>query len=229
MLGRFSFIFYLFLVITLDDGGDLEFIGMIGYFKFVDDGVTKNGLFHKFDGNQFFSVQLFQAVEKMTDRNDPLYVVEKPQLRFVPELILDTCRTFAVGLSHPKVPIYVVHRQFFEDESIVFRHGMDGIFSIANKIVDEEGNFIPCDGVDFPISSLESLLTENVLDPAVLLRPPTFLDIQFDMYQFRNRLAQHSQDDECNTIDNINVGSLSRPFLIDYLLIGQWSTIDNKE
>ena len=44
---------------------------MIGYFKFVDDGVTKNGLFHKFDGNQFFSVQLFQAVEKMTDRNDP--------------------------------------------------------------------------------------------------------------------------------------------------------------
>ena len=92
--------------------------------------MRKLGLFNKYDGNQFFSVQLFQVVDKMTDRKDPSYVVEKPQLRFVPELIWDTCHTFPVGLNHPKEPIYVVFRQFFEDESIVFRHGMDGIFSI---------------------------------------------------------------------------------------------------
>ncbi len=81
---------------------DFQFIVMIvGYFKFDDDGVSKLGLFYKYEGNQFFSVQLFQVVDKMTDRNDPLCVVEKPQLRFVPELILDTCRTFAVDLTHP--------------------------------------------------------------------------------------------------------------------------------
>ncbi len=87
---------------------------IVGCFKFNDDdGVGTLGLFSKFEGNQFFSVQLFQVVEKITDRNDPSYVIEKPQMRFVPELILDSTRTFAIGLNHPKVPIYVVFRQFF--------------------------------------------------------------------------------------------------------------------
>jgi len=72
---------------------------IVGYFKFDDDGVSKLGLFYKYEGNQFFSVQLFQVVEKITDRNDPSYVIEKPQLQFVSELILDSCRTFAVGLN----------------------------------------------------------------------------------------------------------------------------------
>ncbi len=44
---------------------------MIGYFKFEDNGVSKLGLFNKYDVNQFFSVQLFQVVDKLTDRNDP--------------------------------------------------------------------------------------------------------------------------------------------------------------
>jgi len=167
---------------------------MIGYFKFNDHGVMKLGLFNKHDGNQFFSVQLFQVVEKMTDRNDPLYVVEKPQLRFVPELILDSFNTFAVDLTHPKEAIYVVHREFFEDESIVFRHGMYGIFSIANKIVDVDGNIVPCDKVDFPLSSLDVVLVGDVVEPAILLGIPTFLDIQFGLYQFRNQLAQHFVD-----------------------------------
>ena len=115
---------------------------MIGYFRFDDHGATKMGYFQKIDGNQFFSVQLFQPVEKMTDRNDPMYVVEKPQLRFAPELILDSFHTYAVDLKHPKEPIYVVHREFMEDESILFRHGMANIFFISNKIADEAGTIV---------------------------------------------------------------------------------------
>jgi len=71
---------------------------------------------------------------------------------------------------------------------------MDAIFSISHKIVDEEGNFIPCDKVDFPISSLDALLTGDVVDPTVLLRSPTFLDIHYDLYLFRNGLAQQFVD-----------------------------------
>ena len=167
---------------------------MIGYFKFDDRGVSKYGLFNKYDGNHFFSVQLFRFVNKMTNRNDPLYVVEKPQLRFVPELILDSCRTFAVDLTQAKEPIYVVFREYFEDESIIFRHGMNGIFSVANKIIDEEGNTVPCDKVQFPLSSLDLELIGDVVDHTVLLRNPTFLDQQYGLYLFRNQLAQHFVD-----------------------------------
>ena len=150
---------------------------MIGYFRFDDNGVSKMGYFHKYDGNQFFSVQLFRLVEKITDRNDPMYVVEKPQLRFAPELILDSFRTYAVDLNHYKVPIYVVHREFLEDESILFRHGMADIFFISNKTVDEDGTIVPVDKVDFPIASIDSLLTGDVVDPTILSCIPTFLDI----------------------------------------------------
>ena len=130
----------------------------------------------------------------MTDRNDPMYVVEKPQLRFAPELILDSFRTYAVDLNHHKVPIYVVHREFLEDESILFRHGMADIFFISNKTVDEDGTIVPVEKVDFPIASIDSLLTGDVVDPTILSCIPTFLDIQFDHYHFRNRLAQHFVD-----------------------------------
>ena len=155
-----------------------------------------------------FSVQLFQVVNKMTDRNEPLYVVEKPQLRFVRELILDSSRTFAVDLTQAKDPIYVVFRGYFEDESIIFRHGMDAIFSTGNKIVDEESNTVPCDKEEFPLSSLDVDLTGDVVDDAVLLRNPTFLDLQYDLYLFRNQLAQHF-------VNALGCGSKKRNFRFD--------------
>jgi len=38
------------------------------------------------------------------------------------------------------------------------------------------------------------LLTGDVVNHAVLLRTPTFLDLQFELYIFRNQLAQHFVD-----------------------------------
>ena len=99
-------------------------------------------------------------------------------------------------LTHPKEAIYVVYHGYFEDESIVFRHGMNGIFSIANKIVVEEGNLVACDKVDFPLSSLDVLLIGEVVDATALqfYEEASFLDLHYDLYQFRNQLSQHFVD-----------------------------------
>jgi len=88
-----------------------------------------------------------------------MYVVEKPQLRFAPELILDSFHTYAVDLKHPKEPIYVVHREFMEDESILFRHGMANIFFISNKIADEAGTIVPVEKVDFQSIDLALIIS----------------------------------------------------------------------
>ena len=81
----------------------------IGYFRFELEGTMRLGYFNLMDGHQFYSVWLFTSVQKVTDRNDPAYVVEKPQLRFVPEIILECFRTYAVGFDSPCWPIYVIH------------------------------------------------------------------------------------------------------------------------
>ena len=85
-----------------------------GYFRFEHEGYTRIGYFNLFDGHQFCSVWLFSSVQKVTDRNDPAYVVEKPQLRCFPEIMLECSRTFAVW------PVFVVHKSCFEDEWMVF-------------------------------------------------------------------------------------------------------------
>jgi hypothetical protein len=66
------------------------------------EGTMRLGYFNLMDGHQFYSVWLFTSVRKVTDRNDPAYVVEKPQLRFVPEIILECFRTYAVGFDSPR-------------------------------------------------------------------------------------------------------------------------------
>ena len=65
---------------------------LVGYFRFEHNGDSKLGYFNLFEGNQFFSVWLFELVDKIKDRvrNDPAYVVEAPQLRYVPEVNLHT-------------------------------------------------------------------------------------------------------------------------------------------
>ena len=164
---------------------------VLGYFRFDHNGVSKLGHFNRFEGNQFFSVWLFELVDKVTDRNDPEYVVQLPQLRYVPELVLHTFQTFAVDLNAPKEPIFVVHRSFFEDETIIFRHGMSGLYAIANKIVNDQGLLAEASKEEFPFSDLDATLTDGVLDPILFAAPLSFIDIQFQLYQFRHRLAQH--------------------------------------
>jgi len=44
---------------------------------------------------------------------------------------------------------------------------------------------------DFPLSKLYQVLTEGVIDPAVFGGLYSFLDDQFDLYQFRKSLALH--------------------------------------
>ncbi len=129
-------------------------------------------------------------MQKLTDRNDPVYVVDKPKLRYVPEVLLECFRTYAVDFNTPRWPVYVIHRSYFVDESVAFRHGMDGIYYIENKamVVDV---VIPVDRGDFPLSSLDQSMSEGVIDPAVFGRASSFLDDQHDLYQFRHLLAFH--------------------------------------
>ena len=152
---------------------------VLGYFRFDHNGVSKLGHFNRFEGNQFYSVWLFELVDKVTDRNDPEYVVQLPQLRYVPELVLRTFQTFAVDLNAPKEPIFVVHRSFFEDETIIFRHGMMGLYAIANKMVTDQGLLAEASKEEFPFSDLDATLTEGLLDPILFAAPPSFIDSSF--------------------------------------------------
>ena len=149
------------------------------------------GYFNHTPGHQFYSVWSFSLVEKISDRNDPAYVAEKPQMRYVPEVILETFNTHAVNLDVVKQPIYVVHKAYFEDESLAFRHGMDGIFAIGSKVVNADGDLVDIDKSEFPLSTLETSLTEGLMDHSGFGSPSSFLDDQFDLYHFRSRLAQH--------------------------------------
>ena len=127
------------------------------------------GYFNIFDGHQFYSVWLFSSVHKVTDRKDPAYVVEKPQLRYGPEVRLECYRTFAVDFNTARPSVFGVHKLFYEDESIVFRHAMAGIFSIENKIMIVDGDSAAVDQGDLPLSTLDQSLAEDIIDPAVLL------------------------------------------------------------
>ena len=111
----------------------------VGYFRFELEGNPRIGHFRLLEGHQFYSIWLFSSVAKVTDRNDPAYVVDKPQLRYVPEVLLECFRTYAIDFNTPRWPIYVIHSSYFVDESVVFRHGMTGIFSIQNKVMVRNG------------------------------------------------------------------------------------------
>jgi len=58
---------------------------------------------------------------------------------------------------------------------------------------------------EFPVSDLDATLTEGILEPILFASPPTFIDVQFELYQFRNRLAQHF-------VDTLSGGSRKRSF-----------------
>ncbi len=183
-VGSFSYyLFITFFVIILDCesykfGIVISLSSMlVGYFRFQLEGngmSERIGYFNLMEGHQFYSVWLFSFVQKVTDRNDPAYVVDKPQLRYVPEVLLECFRTYAVDFNTPRWPVYVIHRSYFVDESVAFRHGMAGIYYIENKamVVDV---VIPVDRGDFPRSSLDLSMSEGVIDENVI----GFLDITF--------------------------------------------------
>jgi len=162
-----------------------------GYFRFEHEGALRIGYFNLHDGHQFYSVWLFSSVQKVTDRNGPMCVVDKPQMRYVPEVVLECYRTFAVDFNTVRSPVFVTHKSFFEDESIVFRHGMAGIFSIENKILVADGDIVAVEKIDFPLSNLDQSLLEEAIDPSVFGRPFSFIDEQYDLYHFRNMMAYH--------------------------------------
>jgi len=120
-----------------------------------------------------------------------MYVVDKPQLRYVPEILLECFHTFAVDFNTVRWPVYVIHKSVFEDESIAFRHGMSGIYAIENKVLVLDGERVAVVQADFPLSTLDQSLAEGVVDHSVFGRSYSFLDEQFDLYQFRNSLAYH--------------------------------------
>ena len=113
---------------------------------------------------------------KTYNSNDPAYVVDKPQLRYVPEVELECYRTFAVDFNTARWPVFIVHKSFFEDESIVFRHGMAGIFTIVNKILILDGDMVAVEKGDFPLSTLDLSLSEDDIDPSVFGRPFSFIE-----------------------------------------------------
>jgi hypothetical protein len=179
----------------------------VGYFRFELEGSMRIGYFNLLEGHQFYSVWLFSSVQKVTDRNDPAYVVDIPQMRYVPEVILECFRTYAVDFNTVRWPVFVLHKSYFADESVVFRHGMAGIYAIENKamVVDV---VIPVDRGDFPLSTLDHSSTEGIIDPTVFGRNFSFLDDQFDLYQFRNSLA-------CHFYEALSGGKEKRSFRFD--------------
>ena len=112
MLGRFSFIWFLFFRyyfrLWSDNWIEVDSLPsmFVGYFRFELEGNPRIGYFRLLEGHQFYSVWLFSSVAKVTDRNDPAYVVDKPQLRYVPELLLECFRTYATDFIPP--PIYSI-------------------------------------------------------------------------------------------------------------------------
>ena len=57
--------------------------------------------------------------------------------------------------------------------------------------MDVDGDVIPVGVDEFPLSTLNRVLGAGDVDPSVFGQPFSFLDDQFDLYQFRNSLAFH--------------------------------------
>ena len=149
------------------------------------------GFFRKEVGHEYFLVHLFHPVEKVTEANAAGFVHNKPQLRFVTELFLDMSTSHCVRFDAYIVPIYVVHNEYFENEVIIFRHGMAGLYSISRKRMGVGMELINCLPQEFPVSNVATALNTGIFDVNVFAQPPTFLDLEYQKYLFRNRLAQH--------------------------------------
>ena len=162
----------------------------VGYFSYKEKDEDRLGYFRKEVGHEFYLVNLFHPVEKASEPNAAGVSHNKPQLRFVSELFLDMSTSHCVRFDAPIMPVYVVHNEHFENEVIVFRHGMAGLYSISRKRMGVGMELIYCPPEDFPVSSVAKSLDAGLFDVNIFAQPPSFLDIEHQKYLFRNRLAQ---------------------------------------
>ncbi len=162
----------------------------VGYFMYQENDEQRLGYFRKEVGHEYYLVHLFHAVEKVTEINAAGFAHNKPQLRFVTELFLDMSTSHCVRFDAQIVPIYVVHNEHFENEIIIFRHGMAWLYSISRKRMGVGMELMNCGPEEFPVSNVALALNGGAFDTNTLAQPPGFLDHEFQKYMFRNRLAQ---------------------------------------
>jgi hypothetical protein len=162
----------------------------VGYFSYRDNDEDRLGYFRKEVGHEYFLVDLFHPVEKVFEPNAAGVSHNKPQLRFVSELFLDMSTSHCLRFDAPIMPVYVVHNEHFENEVIIFRHGMAWLYSISRKRMGVGMELIYCPPEDFPVSSVAKALDAGLFDVNIFAQPPSFLDIEHQKYLFRNRLAQ---------------------------------------
>ena len=165
-----------------------------GYYAFKHEGRDLIGLFTKDPAHQFLMAHLFHVLEKVEDRNDINYVIEDPFLRFIQELFLDRSTSIAVDCNTNLKPVYVVNAVHLVNERIVYRPGMVDIFSITKQRLVPDGDLVQCLETDFPISDMGNELSDVDVPIDIFGRAPSFLDLQYSRYVFRNRLAQHFAD-----------------------------------
>jgi hypothetical protein len=163
----------------------------VGYFSYQENDEEKLGYFRREPGHEYYLVHLFHPVEKVSEPNAAGFAHNKPQLRFVPELFLDMSTSHCVRFDAQIIPVYVVHNEHFENEAIIFRHGMAWLYSISRKRMGVGMELIKCPSEDFPVSTVTKALDAGVFDVNIFTQPPSFLDIEYQKYLFRNRLAQH--------------------------------------
>ena len=157
---------------------------------FQENGADLLGYFKKVVEHEYYLVHLFHPVEKVAETNAAGFAHNKPQLRFVTELFLDMSTSHCVWFDAQILPIYVVHNEHFENEVIIFRHGMAWLYSISRKRMGVGMPLMHCGPEEFPVSNVALALNEGTFDANTLAQPLSFLDIEFQKYLFRNRLAQ---------------------------------------
>jgi len=73
----------------------------------------------------------------------------------VPELFLDMSTSHCVRFDAQIIPVYVVHNEHFENEAIIFRHGMAWLYSISRKRMGVGMELIKCPPENFPCLLLQ--------------------------------------------------------------------------
>ena len=104
-------------------------MSIIGTYSFSDPAQADSlyyGLFYEFAKKKDRVVLLTLEDDTNPGQMDRL-------VRTVPLLVLDSRVTVFVGKSVPKIPIYVMHEDWFCNGSVIYRFGMTNIFRIRRK------------------------------------------------------------------------------------------------
>ena len=152
-----------------------KFRMFVGYFMYQENGEERLGFFRKEIGHEYYLVHLFHETEKLMKANPAGFAHNKPQLRFVTELFLDMSTSHCVRFDAQVQPIYVVHKKHFENEVIIFRHGMAWLYSISRKRMGVGMDLMICQPEEFPVSNVATALVNGEFDAHTLGQPSGFL------------------------------------------------------